>query len=185
MSSKVLYKKTFLLTFSYPFSPQMTFDNDASISYGKKTTFSASNQETLMQLFSQIAQELPNQICIEEYDSKLNISYSQLNHRASQLAAILSEKVHKLTRNGQDSEFLVALRFLPNIELIVTLLALAKCGLAYVPIAPNWPAGRVRLILKDAKPGMILTNTRVDLLYKAMQEMEDSISIYQVRVSMD
>lgn len=163
----------------------MTFDNDASISYGKRTSFDA-KQETLSQLFSKIAQDLPNQICIEEYESKssIGITYSQLDSRASKLASILSAKVHKLKLSaaaaGEESEFLVALRFLPTIELIVTILALAKCGVAYVPIAPNWPAGRVRLILKDAKPGMILTNTRVDLLYKAMQEMEDSISIFQV-----
>jgi hypothetical protein len=36
----------------------------------------------------------------------------------------------------------------------VTILALTKCGLAYVPIAPNWPAGRIRLILQNAKPAM-------------------------------
>lgn len=73
---------------------------------------------------------------------------------------------------------LVALRFVPNIELIVTILALSKCRLSYVPLAPNWPSGRVRLILEDAKPGFILTNTRVDLLYKAMENME--IPIFQV-----
>ena len=57
-------------------------------------------------------------------------------------------------RANSDGDLIVALRFLPNIELIVTILALTKCGLAYVPIAPNWPAGRIRLILQNAKPAM-------------------------------
>ena len=69
-----------------------------------------------------------------------------------------------------DGDYLVALRFLPNIELIVTLMALAKIGLAYVPIAPNWPAGRVKMIFEDAKPSLVITNTKVDILYKAMDD---------------
>ena len=92
----------------------------------------------------------------------------------------LDEK--RLAANS-DGDLIVALRFLPNIELIVTILALTKCGLAYVPIAPNWPAGRIRLILQNAKPAMVITNTRVDLLYKAMEEMDNTEtfpSIHQV-----
>ena len=87
-------------------------------------------------------------------------------------------------RANSDGDLIVGLRFLPNIELIVTILALTKCGLAYVPIAPNWPAGRIRLILQNAQPAMFITNTRADLLYKAMEEMDSSKtfpSIYQVR----
>ena len=49
-------------------------------------------------------------------------------------------------------------RFRPSEELIVTLLAVFKAGLAYVPLAPNWPEGRVRHVIEDAGPVMILTN---------------------------
>ena len=86
-------------------------------------------------------------------------------------------------RANSDGDLIVALRFLPNIELIVTILALTKCGLAYVPIAPNWPAGRINLILQNAKPVMFITNTRADLIYKAMEELdykETLPSIHQV-----
>ena len=40
----------------------------------------------------------------------------------------------------------------------MTLLAVFKAGLAYVPLAPNWPEGRVRHVIEDAGPVMILTN---------------------------
>ena len=49
-------------------------------------------------------------------------------------------------------------RFRPSEELIVTLLAVFKAGLAYVPLAPNWPEGRVRHVIEDSGPVMILTN---------------------------
>ena len=40
----------------------------------------------------------------------------------------------------------------------MTLLAVFKAGLAYVPLAPNWPEGRVRHVIEDAGPVMIITN---------------------------
>ena len=49
-------------------------------------------------------------------------------------------------------------RFRPSEELIVTLLAVFKAGLAYVPLAPNWPEGRVRHVIEDSGPVMIITN---------------------------
>ena len=49
-------------------------------------------------------------------------------------------------------------RFLPSEELIVTILAIFKAGMAYVPLAPNWPEGRVRHVIEDASPVMIITN---------------------------
>ena len=39
--------------------------------------------------------------------------------------------------------------------------------------APNWPSGRIKLIIEDAKPSMFLTNTKVDLIYKAISDMEN------------
>ena len=49
-------------------------------------------------------------------------------------------------------------RFLPTEELVITILSLYKAGLAYVPIAPNWPEGRVKHVIEDASPIMIVTN---------------------------
>ena len=45
----------------------------------------------------------------------------------------------------------VALRFLPNLDLVITMLALAKAGLAYLPLAPEWPQGRLELLIDEVK----------------------------------
>ena len=45
--------------------------------------------------------------------------------------------------------------------------------LPFTYIAPNWPSGRIKLIIEDAKPSMFLTNTKVDLIYKAISDMEN------------
>ena len=53
---------------------------------------------------------------------------------------------------------LVAVRFDPNVDLIVSLLAILKAGFSYLPIAPDWPKERIEYLLEDAKPLAILTN---------------------------
>ena len=53
---------------------------------------------------------------------------------------------------------LIAVRFDPNVDLIVSLLAILKAGFSYLPIAPDWPSERIEYLLSDAKPLAILTN---------------------------
>ena len=53
---------------------------------------------------------------------------------------------------------LIAVRFDPNVDLIVSLLAILKAGFSYLPIAPDWPEERIHYLLEDAKPLAILTN---------------------------
>ena len=59
---------------------------------------------------------------------------------------------------GNEDVPLVAVRFDPNVDLIVSLLAILKAGFSYLPIAPDWPDERIEYLLEDAKPLAILTN---------------------------
>ena len=55
---------------------------------------------------------------------------------------------------------------------MITLLAIFKAGLAYVPLAPNWPEGRVKHVIEDAAPILIITNQdRADVLYSAQADL--------------
>ena len=73
---------------------------------------------------------------------------------------------------NKDGDFIVALRFLPGIDLVLTILALTKAGLAYVPIAPNWPDGRIKMLLEDCQPIWAITNIKAEPLYNAISAME-------------
>ena len=53
---------------------------------------------------------------------------------------------------------MIAVRFDPNVDLIVSLLAILKAGFSYLPIAPDWPKERIEYLLEDAKPLAILSN---------------------------
>ena len=80
----------------------------------------------------------------------------------------------------------VALRFLPDLDLVITMLALAKAGLAYIPLAPEWPQGRLELLIDEVRyigsgtnlikritfisfrPIFIVTNAKADILHHAV-----------------
>ena len=78
----------------------------------------------------------------------------------------------KRIKRNTDGDFIVALRFLPGIDLVVTIFALIKAGVAYVPIAPNWPDGRIKMIFEDCGPIWAITNMNADPLYKAIINLE-------------
>ena len=78
----------------------------------------------------------------------------------------------KRAKSNKDGDFIVALRFLPGIDLVLTILALIKAGLAYVPIAPNWPDGRIKMLLDDCQPIWAITNIKADPLYNATSSLE-------------
>ena len=105
------------------------------------------------------------------------MTYNELNEKANMLARVFMKKVGKIEAR---QDFVVALRFLPSLELIISILALFKAGLAYVPLAPNWPEGRVKFILDQIKPIFVLTNTKADILYNATKSGQSKPEIFQV-----
>ena len=107
-------------------------------------------------------------VALVNAETGVEVTYGQLNEQANQLARRLLARIHRsgLSPNAEGDN-IVALRFLPGQELVVALLAIFKAGLAYVPIAPNWPEGRIQHILEDCAPIMVVTNTNARLIYRA------------------
>ena len=105
-------------------------------------------------------------VALVNAETGVEVSYGQLNELANQLARRLLARTRR-SGLSPNSDNIVALRFLPGQELVVTLLAIFKAGLAYVPIAPNWPEGRIQHILEDCTPIMVITNTNARLIYRA------------------
>jgi len=107
------------------------------------------------------------------------LTFRQLNARANQLARHLAEIARlRGERRNQDGDLLIAVRFAPDPSLIVSLLAILKAGLAYVPMAPNWPELRIRHILAESQPLLILTNLPPDIFHrvgKSSKEFSSSV----------
>jgi len=83
---------------------------------------------------------------------EVTLSYDELNTRANRLA-------HLMIRRGIGPERYVAVRLPRSADLIVTFLAVLKTGAAYLPIDPAYPAERIRYILTDAQPALVVTSS--------------------------
>jgi amino acid adenylation domain-containing protein len=104
------------------------------------------------EVFEQEVEQRPNAIAVEF--ERENVSYQELNRRANVLA-------HKLRQQGVGPEVFVGVMLERSVELIVSLLAVAKAGGVYVPLNLAEPSPRVRFILKDTGIAILVTSKQI------------------------
>jgi natural product biosynthesis luciferase-like monooxygenase protein len=80
------------------------------------------------------------------------LTYAELNRRANQLAWRVKEA-------GIDADGVVGIYLERSIDMVVAVLASLKAGGAYLPLDPGFPAERVRFMLDDATPKVVLTSS--------------------------
>ncbi|WP_374229173.1 AMP-binding protein [Ktedonobacter sp. SOSP1-52] len=102
----------------------------------------------LHQRFQAHAQHQPQAPALR-YDTHL-LTYQQLDHLSNQLA-------HLLISRGLLPSGRVALYQPRDHWAIICLLAVLKAGGCYAPIAEDLPAARVRLLLEDLKPTILIS----------------------------
>ncbi|MGC5022574.1 non-ribosomal peptide synthetase [Micromonospora sp. DT47] len=82
------------------------------------------------------------------YDG-VTLTYAELNAAANRLARVLVAR-------GAGPETRVALALPRSPELVVAIVAVLKCGAAYVPVDTAYPTGRIAYLLEDAEPALVL-----------------------------
>jgi amino acid adenylation domain-containing protein len=100
------------------------------------------------QIFEEQAARTPDAIAVADDHSRL--TYAELNAHANRLARYL-------VKNGAGEDTITAVFLERSVDLTVTLLAVAKTGSTYLPLDPIYPKARLKLILDDADPGLLLT----------------------------
>jgi non-ribosomal peptide synthetase component F len=80
------------------------------------------------------------------------LSYSELNRRANQLA-------HSLRELGVRPESRVGICLRRSPDIVVALLAILKAGAAYVPLDPAYPPARLRFVLEDAQVAAFVSSS--------------------------
>ena len=103
---------------------------------------------TIHQLFEAQVARTPQQVALVVEDREL--TYVALNEQANRLA-------HHLIGLGLGPDMLVGVCMDRSVEMVVGLLGVLKAGGAYVPLDPAYPAERLGYMLKDARPGVLLT----------------------------
>jgi hypothetical protein len=109
-------------------------------------------QLCLHEMFEAQVERAPDTIALMFEEDQL--TYSELNRRANQLA-------HYLQQRGIGAGSLVAVILEPKVELVVALLGVLKSGAAYVPIDPEYPRERISYMLADCGAALVLTDVRL------------------------
>lgn len=123
-------------------------------------TRSAYPQTCLHQLFEAQCHHSPDAIAAR-FDpfpvphSSSQLTYSQLNARANQLA-------HHLHAIGISPETPIGLYLDRSLDLAIAILAVLKAGAAYVPLDPSYPAERLHFMLRDAQIQLVLSHSSLD-----------------------
>ncbi len=92
-----------------------------------------------------------------------SLTYGELNRRANKLA-------HYLRELGVKPDQRVAICLERGIDMVVSVLAVFKAGAAYVPLDPAYPAERLRYMLEDCVPAVLLTQGNLEGLFAGIKD---------------
>src|SRR6267142_5827706 len=105
---------------------------------------------SIHELIERRAVESPEALALICRDDR--VTYSELNARADQLAS-------HLRKLGVGPETLVGICVERSLEMVIGLLGTLKSGGAYVPLDPSYRKERLALMLEDARPLVLVTQS--------------------------
>lgn len=103
---------------------------------------------SIPELFEEVAREHGHRVAVV-HGAEL-LTYSELDRRSTRLAIRLAER-------GVDSGCRVGLALERSVGMIVSMVAILKCGAAYVPLDLAYPAERLQFIAADTDLSVIVT----------------------------
>ncbi|WP_020104824.1 non-ribosomal peptide synthetase [Nocardia sp. 348MFTsu5.1] len=102
---------------------------------------------SLTEVFAESVRTHPTSIAVQ--DTTASLTYTELDQRSRSLAAALIAA-------GTGRGSFVALMVPRTTDLVVAVLATLRTGAAYVPIDPEYPADRIRMIVSDCTPAVLV-----------------------------
>jgi len=118
--------------------------SDRSVAIGMKKDYSlpaGAGKDAWLEAFATQVMHVPDNIAVR--DPFRNLSYAMLDKESHILASELADA-------GVVKNDLVGILMPRGVDLIVSILAVFRCGAAYVPLDPAWPAERLDFITADA-----------------------------------
>lgn len=100
--------------------------------------------------YTEQARRTPDRIAVSYEEERL--SYAALDARADALA-------HRLVAAGVPRDGAVGILSERTPHLLVAVLAVLKCGAAYVPLDPRLPQARIRMIMEDVSARVLVTGS--------------------------
>src|SRR5215469_14419119 len=103
----------------------------------------------VQRMFEDQASRTPSAIAVFHEGGKF--TYEQLNRKANQLA-------HYLRKLGVGPEVRVGICLERSPELVIAVLGILKAGGAYLPLDPDYPVQRLKMMLQDAEVLVLLSS---------------------------
>ena len=108
-------------------------------------------EKTFVQLFEEQAYQRPNAIAVQF--ENIEWTYEKLNNKANRLAnQLISEKL-----KIEDAVVVIMDR---TADWMVTVLGILKAGGVYVPVRPDWPENRKRIVIKKTNAKFVITDSK-------------------------
>ncbi|GAA3463929.1 amino acid adenylation domain-containing protein [Saccharothrix longispora] len=102
--------------------------------------------------FEETARRTPDAVAVVADGTGEELTYAELADRSDRVAAWL--RAH-----GVGPEVPVGVCLERGVDLAVAVLGLLKAGGAYLPLDPDWPDARLRAVVAEARPGVVLVST--------------------------
>ncbi len=140
--------------------PILTAGERRQIESWNDTALPVPAEKTLLDLIEATAQSHPERIAVRCEGTVR--TYRDLSLRSDRIAR------HLLAQAPIQPDDRIALLMPRSEAMLETILAIWKCGAAYVPVDPAYPAQRIEAILAGARPVLVLTGAPdADLLAEA------------------
>ncbi|MFZ1289538.1 MAG: amino acid adenylation domain-containing protein [Melioribacteraceae bacterium] len=102
--------------------------------------------------FENIVEKNPEKLAVISEENQ--ISFSEMNKQANKIAKyLLYKKISK--------ERLVGICLNRSVGATVSMMGIIKAGAAFLPIDPNYPIDRIKYILEDSKPDLLITEKNI------------------------
>ncbi|XP_041985259.1 linear gramicidin synthase subunit C [Aricia agestis] len=85
----------------------------------------------------------------------VRVSYAELEGRSNAIARAIAAHARPSGPN-RDGDHVIAVCMQPTHNTIMSLVGIWKCGGAYLPMEPSFPANRIAHILGDAQPSLVI-----------------------------
>ncbi len=105
---------------------------------------------TITELVEAQAARTPDEVAV--VDGEVQFTYREMSTRVDRLARALIGR-------GVGAESVVAVSLPRSADLVMALLAVLKAGGAYLPVDPKYPSRRLKVVLEQARPRLVLTDS--------------------------
>ncbi|XWV24727.1 NcpA [Tupanvirus deep ocean] len=110
---------------------------------------------SIERIFDKIVQQYPNNVALV-YDNQ-KITYYEVNKRVNQLSNYIKLKFETLTTINSKP---IAFYLDRGHNMLITMLAIIKSGNYYIPLDKKYPKERIKFILEDISPELIITDSQ-------------------------